>query len=228
MSGGGDATVFAPSPRVLLPVVGDRRRFPVRHIHCVGRNYADHVREMGADPDREPPVFFAKPAHAAVGGRTAFDVSYPPRTGQLEHEVELVVAVGPGSRVFGYAVGIDLTRRDLQAEAKAHGGPWEAAKAFSQSAPVGPIRPAGDRLESGRIHLAVNGRTRQDGDLAAMTWSVDEILDHLAADGAVAPGDLVFTGTPAGVGPVRPGDVMTAGIGGLDQISVTMTERHGP
>ncbi|CCQ74944.1 fumarylacetoacetate hydrolase family protein [Magnetospira sp. QH-2] len=223
-----DPTVFVPTPPVLLPVAGTSALFPVRHIHCIGRNYADHAREMGADPDREPPFFFAKAAQAAVGGTDTFSVPYPKATERLEHEVELVVALGPEGAPFGVAIGIDLTRRDLQALAKSKGRPWESAKSFTGAAPIGPIQPLDGRPVpvSGRIALSVNGMPRQDGNLDQMIWSVPEALGHLTAEDRLYAGDLLFTGTPAGVGPVQPGDVVGAEIEGLGGISVTIGDPH--
>ncbi|GAB6051652.1 fumarylacetoacetate hydrolase family protein [Magnetospira thiophila] len=219
-------TAFPPSPTVRMPVVGTSKLFPVRHMLCVGRNYADHAREMGSDPDREPPFFFAKMAQAAIGGTERFSVPYPKATQRLEHEVELVVALGPDGKPFGQAIGIDLTRRDLQAQAKAKGRPWDSAKSFTAAAPLGPIHPLNGApvLERGRIALSVNGELRQQGDLSQMIWSVSEALDHLAAQDRLYAGDLLFTGTPAGVGLLVPGDVVTAEIEGLGRITVTIDE----
>jgi fumarylpyruvate hydrolase len=208
-------------------------RFPVHRIYCVGRNYAAHVREMGANPEREPPCFFMKPADAVVPNGAA--VPYATRTANFHHEVELVVAIGVGGRnvpstsaldhVFGYAVGNDLTRRDLQAAAKDAGLPWDVAKGFDHSAPISAIRPvsAGGHLSRGRIWLEVNGAVRQDADLAEMTWSVPEILVELSTLYELQPGDLVFTGTPAGVGPLQRGDRVVAGIDGLETLRTTIT-----
>jgi fumarylpyruvate hydrolase len=204
-------------------------RFPVRRVYCVGRNYAAHAREMGHDPDREPPFFFGKPADAIVtdGG----DTPYPPVTTRLEHEVELVVALGGGGRdvpaadalelVWGYAVGIDLTRRDLQAEAKRLGRPWDLAKGFDHSAPVGTVVPA-DRVDptSGVVTLDVDGERRQAGDLADQIWSVAETIAALSRSATLAPGDLLFTGTPEGVGPVQRGSVL---LGAIDGVGVVGT-----
>jgi len=216
--------VQAPSvPSVA--VMGSEARLPVRRIFCVGRNYSEHVREMGGDPAREPPIFFTKPADAVVPSGTA--VPYPPRTGNLHHEIELVVAIGRGgagiaagdalAHVFGYAVGNDLTRRDLQAQAKKAGAPWDMAKGFDASAPVSPIRPAGEtgHVGEGRIWLAVNGELRQESDLREMIWSVPEIIAELSTYCRLMPGDLVFTGTPSGIGPLVPGDRVEAGIDGI-------------
>jgi fumarylpyruvate hydrolase len=209
-------------------VVGTDARVPVRRIWCVGRNYAAHAREMGAD-DREPPFFFSKPADALV---TSGEVPYPPATRDLHHEVELVVALAGGGRdlapeaalalVYGYAVGLDLTRRDLQHEAKKAGRPWDMAKGFDHSAPVGPLTRAADcgHLRAGRIALRVNGQLRQEADLADMTWNVGETLAHLSRLVGLQPGDLVFTGTPEGVGAVAVGDVLEAEVDRLTPLSV--------
>ena len=224
-----DYVIPAP-PVVALAVDGDERRFPVRRVFCVGRNYAAHAREMGHDPDREPPFFFTKPADALVPhGAT---IPYPLATRELHHEVELVVALGKGGAdispaqapdcIFGYAVCIDLTRRDLQAEAKKLARPWDVGKAFDQSAPCSAIVPAVrvSHPERGRILLAVNGITRQDGDLAQMIWSTPEVIAHLSRLFTLAPGDLIFTGTPAGVGPVERGDVLDGQIEGVGDLQV--------
>lgn len=219
-------------PQPELPIAGSDDTFPVRRIYCIGRNYADHVREMGGDPKRSPPVFFCKPADAIVPGGGPVD--YPSRTEKLHHEIELVVGIGKAGRdidarraldyVYGYAVGIDLTRRDLQNEAKENGQPWDSAKAFDQSAPVSAMHPASGigHPDSGRIWLAVNGENRQDADLNALIWTVPECLAELSTLFSLAPGDLVFTGTPAGVGPLDPGDTATGGIEGVDEISITI------
>ncbi len=214
-------------PHPCVPVAGGDRGFPVRRLWCVGRNYAEHAREMGFS-DREAPFFFAKPADAVVPGGGA--VAYPPRTANLHHEIELVIAVGRGGRnlaadragahVFGLAVGLDLTRRDLQMAFKAKGQPWEMAKAFDQSAPIGPIHPVGALPERAGIWLQVNGAERQRSDIARMIWSVPEILAHLSAYVELAPGDLVFTGTPEGVGPLERGDRLLGGIDGLGELAV--------
>jgi len=224
-----DYVVACPAPPT-LPVCGTEARFPVRRIYLVGRNFAAHAREMGGDPEREPPFFFMKPADAVVAD--AAPVPYPPGTADLQHEIELVVAIGraagPGLTpaaaldcIYGYAAGIDLTRRDRQARAKRDGRPWEAGKAFDHSAPVGPIAPAAHtgHPPAGRIWLRVNGALRQDGDLAQMIWSVPETLAQVAGLFTLAPGDLVFTGTPAGVAPVSRGDHLTGGIEGIGEVS---------
>jgi fumarylpyruvate hydrolase len=215
-----------------VEVQGRTSRFPVHRIYCVGRNYAAHVREMGANPEREPPCFFMKPADAVVPNGAA--VPYAPRTANLHHEVELVVAIGVGGRniaaataldhVFGYAVGNDLTRRDLQAAAKDAGLPWDVAKGFDHSAPISAIRPVGDggHVASGRIWLEVNGQPRQDANVAEMIWSVPEIIAELSTLFELQPGDLIFTGTPAGVGPVQRGDSIVGGIDGLETLRTTI------
>jgi fumarylpyruvate hydrolase len=207
-----------------VEVRGTRDRFPVRRIFCVGRNYAAHAREMGND-DREPPFFFTKPADAVVASGST--VPYPPRTANFHHEAELVVALGSGgasipagkanSLIYGYAVGIDLTRRDLQSESKDNGRPWDTSKAFDRSAPIGAIRPvgAGGIVENARIWLSVNGKMKQDANVSEMTWKVPEIIAELSTLFELAPGDLIFTGTPAGVGALARGDTIEAGIAGL-------------
>jgi len=222
-------------PQASVAVAGSDERFPVRRIFCIGRNYAAHVQEMGHSPDREAPFYFTKAADTIVANGAT--VTYPPRCKELHHEVELVVAIGKkgsdlskGSacdHVFGYAVGIDLTRRDLQAEAKARGRPWDAAKNFDQSAPVGDIRPVSDvgHPSSGRIWLAVNDETRQDGNLDEMIWSVAESIAEVSAFCTLAPGDLIFTGTPAGVGSLHIGDKVTGGIEGVGDIAVDIGGR---
>jgi len=221
-----------PAPAApLVPVLGLDGGFPIRRIYCVGRNYADHAREMGADPDREPPFFFGKPQDAVMPGG---DIAYPPATSNLHHEVELVVALARGGRdipvsealdhVYGYAVGIDLTRRDLQAMAKEKGQPWDMAKGFDQSAPMSPIHPAGacGHLKAGGIWLKVNGVERQRGDLAHMIWSVPEVISYLSGFVTLAPGDLIFTGTPSGVGPIQRGDKVACGIQGLGELEIRL------
>ncbi|MFM1885166.1 MAG: hypothetical protein RL026_323 [Pseudomonadota bacterium] len=220
--------VIAPAARPWAAVHGSDERFPIHRVYCVGRNYAGHVREMGGDPSRDPPIFFDKPADAVVANGT--DVPYPPRTANFHYEVELVVAIGRGGRdipvesaldhVFGYAVGNDLTRRDLQNAAKAEGLPWDFSKAFDASAPMAAIH----RVEQcghpsdARIWLKVNDEIRQDANLSQMIWSVPEIIAELSSYVALQPGDLVFTGTPDGIGALQVGDVVTAGIYGLDTL----------
>jgi fumarylpyruvate hydrolase len=220
--------VIDPPAVVSLPVAGSTARFPVRRIFCVGRNYADHAREMGHDPDREPPFFFDKPADALIVGDK--DVPYPSCTQQLEHEAELVAALGRGGRdvdpakaselVFGYAIGNDLTRRDIQAEAKKLGRPWTMAKGFDGSAVCGPVHPVAriGHPSEGAIHLHVNGALRQAGDISQMIWSVPEIIAGLSRLVELKPGDLIYTGTPSGVGRLVPGDVVEIAIAGLGKL----------
>ncbi len=221
--------VFAPLPPPSLPVEGRGARFPLRRILCVGRNYAEHAREMGHDPDREPPFFFTKPADALV--QHGSTIPYPPMTADLHHEAELVVAIGTGGRdiaaedalahVFGYAAGNDLTRRDLQAAAKAARRPWDMAKGFDASAVIGTIRP-GTTLPEGRIRCIVAGETRQEAALSDMIWPVAEVIAHLSRLITLAPGDLIMTGTPAGVGPIRAGETCVVEIDGLAPAAVTL------
>jgi len=221
-----------PAPaQVTVPVEGGSE-FPVRHVFCVGRNYAAHAREMGANPEREAPFFFAKPAHAVLAHDTT--MPYPSKTASLHHEIELVAALAKGGRdipaaqaldhVFGYAVGLDMTRRDLQAEAKAAGRPWDMAKGFDHSAPIGPILPADrfGRADHGAIWLKINGEERQRGDLADMIWSVAETIAALSTLVELAPGDLIFTGTPEGVGAVGKGDRLVGHIDGLPDLSIVI------
>lgn len=220
-------------PKVEVPTVaiaGSTRRFPVRRIFCVGQNYADHAREMGSNPDREQPFFFSKPADAVVESGAV--LPFPSQTNNLHHEVELVVALGVGGSdvsaqdamgmVFGHAVGIDLTRRDLQADAKAKGRPWDMAKGFDASAPIGALTP-GPPPASGAITLRVNSDLRQNGDLSQMIWNVGEVISKLSTYVALAPGDLIFTGTPAGVGPILPGETVVAEITGTAPVEVRFT-----
>lgn len=221
-----------PTPTV--PVDGVSGNFPVHRIYCIGRNYADHVREMGGEPERTPPVYFLKPADAVVPG--GGDVHYPPRTGDLHYEIELVVAIGKGGsnirpadaldHVLGYAVGIDLTRRDHQAAAKDAGGPWDTAKSFEEAAPVSPIRPvsAAGHPSGSRIWLSVNEELRQEATLADMIWSVPDAIADLSTLFTLRPGDLLFTGTPAGVGPVVVGDRISGGVEGVGDIAVTLID----
>jgi fumarylpyruvate hydrolase len=218
-----------PAPPVPAVPVRGGGLFPVRRIFCVGRNYAAHAREMGHDPDREPPFFFTKPADAIVTGG---EMPYPAATSELHHEVELVVAIGAGGRdiaetdakahIWGYAIGIDMTRRDLQAEAKKLGRPWDMAKGFDHSAPIGEIVPVGNfgRFESGHILLNVTGAERQEGDLLDMIWSVPEVIAALSRLVELQPGDLIFTGTPEGVAEVKRGDELEAMISGLPPLRV--------
>jgi len=216
--------VITPPPQVSVPVSGGAA-FPVRRIFCVGRNYAAHAREMGSDPSREPPFFFTKPADAVVPAGQ--DTPYPAATANLHHEMELVVAIGKAGAdvapeaalelVFGYAAGLDLTRRDLQDEAKATRRPWDMSKGFDASAPIGEIVPASaaGHPAEGAITLKVNGEIRQSGDLADQIWPVPEIIAALSKLVRLAPGDLIFTGTPDGVGPLQRGDVLEGDIAGV-------------
>lgn len=222
--------VFAPEPVVSLPVHGSQLRFPVRRIYCVGRNYADHALEMGSDPRQEPPFFFTKPANAIV--TDGQPVHYPSRTQNLHHEIELVIALAKGGsniaveyswdHIFGFAVGLDLTRRDLQNEAKKYGRPWDTGKAFDESAPVSELHPLAEtgRIGSGRIWLKVNGETRQQGDISQLIWSIPEVIAELSTLFRLQPGDLVFTGTPAGVSAIQRGDVLDGGVAGLTELRV--------
>jgi fumarylpyruvate hydrolase len=217
-----DAPAAIAAPSVAVQGGG---RFPVRRILCVGRNYAAHRREMGGD-DRDPPFFFAKPADAVAASGAA--IPYPSATADLHHEVELVVALGAGgadvavgdalSLVFGYAVGVDLTRRDIQAAARAKGQPWEAAKGFDNSAPIGDIRRADGPTPQGRIRLSVNGVARQDAVVADMIWNVPEIISQASRLWRLAPGDLIFTGTPEGVGPLVRGDAVECEIDAVGRL----------
>lgn len=203
-------------PQPTVPVQGSDRPFPVRRILCVGRNYAAHRREMGGD-DRDPPFFFSKPADAVVP--PGADVPYPSATADLHHEIELVVAIGEGGAIFGFAVGVDLTRRDLQNGFKAKGQPWDAAKGFDASAPISAIVPNTGAIPRGRISLAVNGETKQSGQVADMIWSVEEILVEAGKLWKLEPGDLVFTGTPEGVGPLARGDRVEGLVEGVGSLS---------
>ena len=219
-------------PQSSVAIAGTDARFPVRRIYCIGRNYAEHAREMGHDPDREAPFFFSKPADAVVA--SGAEIPWPPRTNNLHHEIELVVAIAKGGEnigvehalehVFGYAVGIDLTRRDLQKEAKERGRPWDTAKGFDHSAPISPLHRADDigHPQAGRIWLDVNGKNRQQGDLNELIWTVPESLAELSTLFRLEPGDLIYTGTPAGVGPVVAGGKLTGGIDGIDEIAISI------
>ena len=227
-------TYAVPAPAlVTLAVEGSGALFPVGRIFCVGRNYAEHAREMGHDPDREPPFFFMKPSTSIVPGGGEFP--YPPGTEDVHHEMELVVALGAGGRdiaeadalshVFGYAAGLDMTRRDLQGVAKRMGRPWEIGKAFDASAPCSAIRMAREigHPDKGPVRLAVNGEMRQDGDLSQMIWSVPETIAFLSGLFELAPGDLIMTGTPAGVGAVSRGDRLEGSVEGVGSLSVRVT-----
>jgi fumarylpyruvate hydrolase len=221
-----------PLEQVSLPIVGNEKRFPVRRIYCVGRNYLDHIRETAGADEREPPFFFQKPTDAILANGGEFP--YPPQSEKTHHEIELVVAIGTGGKeikaenaldhVYGYTVGIDMTRRDLQGVAKEMRRPWEAGKSFDRAAPCSAIVPVADigHPNSGRIWLAVNDEIRQDGDLAQQIWNVSESIAHLTKLFELVPGDLIMTGTPAGVGSVNPGDKITGGINGIADIAVSV------
>ncbi len=226
--------VIAPPATVALPVVGGGQ-FPVHRIYCVGRNYAEHAQEMGFT-GREPPFFFLKPADAAVvvpEGETGV-IDYPTLTSNLHHEIELVVCIGTGGRniqaadaarhIWGYAVGLDMTRRDLQGEMKKQGRPWCIGKAFEQSAPIGPVVPITKtgELTSGAVTLSVNGTQKQKGDLKELIWNVNEVIEEISKAWTLAPGDLIFSGTPAGVGAVVRGDVMEGSVAGVGTLKVAV------
>lgn len=226
--------VFEPPARPSVAVYGSVQRFPVRRIFCVGRNYAAHAREMGSDPDREPPFFFTKPGDAVVdaGATEHAAIPVPPLTADFHHEVELAVAIGKGGKnieasratehIYGHAVALDLTRRDLQASAKKAGRPWDWSKAFDRSAPIAPIHPRGDgpAMGRGQIWLEVDGETRQRADLDEMIWAVPDIISIASRSIELAPGDLILTGTPAGVGPLVAGNRVRAGIDGLGELAL--------
>lgn len=229
---------FPPSAPVGLPIAGADTLFPVRRIYCVGRNYAAHAREMGFDPDREPPFFFCKPNDAqsivpVPAGQTV-TIPYPPLTSNYHYEIELVVAIGKGgqdiraedaaSHIFGYAVGLDMTRRDLQMKMREQGRPWEIGKAFDFSAPVGPIHrlEATGELNQAGISLEVDGQVRQQSDVSHLIWSVSETIANLSTLFTLQPGDLIFTGTPEGVGAVKRGETMLGKVDGLTPISVAV------
>jgi fumarylpyruvate hydrolase len=226
--------VFEPAAPATVPVT-DGRQFPVHRVYCVGRNYAEHAVEMGHS-GREPPFFFMKPADAVlpVPAGQVGNMPYPPQTQNLHHEIELVVALGAGGRdvpveraaelIWGYAIGLDMTRRDLQNDMKKQGRPWSIAKGFDASAPIGPIHPKAvvGELTKGAVTLDVNGQRRQSGDLTDLIWSVNETIAALSRAWTLAPGDLIFTGTPAGVGAVIAGDVLTGAIDGLGQLQLAI------
>ena len=225
--------VFTPPATVAVPVLGRPEQFPVNRVYCVGRNYVEHAKEMGFT-GREPPFFFLKPANAVVvvpAGQTG-SVPYPTLTKDYHHEIELVVCIGKGGRdikaadarahIFGYAVGLDMTRRDLQGEAKKLGRPWDIGKGFDQSAPIGPITPAaaaGD-IDKADIWLTVNGADRQRSNVAKLIWNIGEIIEYLSAAWELAPGDLIYSGTPEGVAAVVQGDTLKGGVTGLESLSV--------
>jgi len=214
-----------------LPVEGTDARFPVGRIYCVGRNYAEHAREMGHDPDREPPFFFQKSANSIVPSGST--IAYPAKTKDVHHEIEMVVAIGKGGKdipveraldhVWGYGVGLDMTRRDIQGEAKKMGRPWEMGKSFDESAPATALKPASQigHPDKGAIWLKVNGQTRQQGDINQMIWSVAEQISYLSGLVTLQPGDLIFSGTPAGVGPVKAGDKLEGHVDGVGDLTVT-------
>ena len=214
----------------VLAVAQSNKSFPVGRIYCVGRNYAEHAREMGHDPDREPPFFFMKPADAIVQNGTT--IPFPQATTDLHHEIELVVAIGKGGadipearaldHVFGYAVGLDMTRRDLQGKAKEMGRPWEVGKAFEQSAPCSALVPASKigHPTQGAVWLDVNGERKQTGDLNQMIWKVPEMISYLSGLFRLAPGDIIMSGTPAGVGAVKRGDVLKGHVDGVGDVEV--------
>jgi fumarylpyruvate hydrolase len=226
--------VFTPPAITALPVRGSDAMFPVRRVYCVGRNYADHAIEMGHDPDKEPPFFFQKNPDNILPcrGNTGGDFPYPSASSDVHHEIELIVALKTGGanipvekaldHVFGYAVGLDMTRRDLQGEAKKMGRPWEVGKAFESSAPCGEIVPASEigHPDAGAISLTVNGAVRQEGDLNQMIWKVPEAISYLSGLFRLAPGDLIMTGTPAGVGAVKRGDTLAGHIDGIGDLTV--------
>ena len=227
--------VFPPAPVVSVPVVGSGERFPVHRIYCVGRNYEEHAKEMGFT-GREPPFFFLKPADAIVvvnAGETG-QLPYPSLTANLHHEIELVVAIGKGgkniqaahafSHIYGYAVGLDMTRRDLQNDMKKQGRPWCIGKGFDASAPIGPITPAAQagNVQQAAIWLQVNGADRQRSNVSQLIWNIAETIEHLSQAWELRPGDLIFTGTPEGVNAVARGDVLEGGIDGLGQLRVSV------
>ncbi|MCH9807151.1 MAG: fumarylacetoacetate hydrolase family protein [Alphaproteobacteria bacterium] len=221
--------VFRPEAVPVVPVLGTASMFPVHRIYCIGRNYAEHAREMGHDPDREPPFFFQKAASDIL---TSGALHYPAETSELHFEIEMVVALGDGGtgvsvsdalgKVFGYGVGLDMTRRDLQGAAKKLGRPWDIGKSFSGAAPCSALLPVAQvgHPERGAVRLSVNGETRQSGDLSQMIWSVGEQISELSRFFELRPGDLIFTGTPAGVGPVVRGDRMVGEVEGVGRIEV--------
>ena len=229
------AFVFDPPAQPSVAVSGSDDRLPVRRIFCVGRNYAAHAREMGKDPDRDPPFFFTKPADAVVESGEA--IAYPPETENFHYEAELVAVIGTGGinipeeksldHVWGYAVGNDLTRRDLQLKAREQGRPWDWGKAFDRSAVIGPVHPVTKvgHPDKGAIRLTVNGEVKQDADLAELIWSVPEIISILSHSMELRPGDLIMTGTPAGVGPLVEGDVCVVEIDGLGAIETRIDPR---
>ncbi|MGI9412458.1 MAG: fumarylacetoacetate hydrolase family protein [Hyphomicrobiales bacterium] len=230
------ALLLDPPPQILAEVHGHDDVVPVRRVFCVGRNYAAHAREMGKDPDREPPFFFTKWAETVVPGGST--IAYPLATEDYHWEIELVAVIGlsgikiPAAsardHIIGYAVGLDMTRRDLQARAKEMGRPWDTGKNGVQSAPLGPIHLARDagHIDTGRISLEVNGELKQDGDIADLIWSIDEVIEHLSGLYRLEPGDLIYTGTPAGVGAAKPGDRLVGCVAGLSDLEITIGPRE--
>lgn len=226
--------VVPPEAPVVLPVVGSASVFPVRRVYCVGRNYAAHAREMGFDPDREPPFFFCKPNNAVVptSYETTLELDYPAETSNYHYEAELVAVIGKAGsdipqdqalgHVWGYAVGLDMTRRDLQIKMREMGRPWEIGKAFDRSAPLGPVHPASEvgHFENGAIWLSVNGETKQQSNVTHLIWSVAETVSYLSRFFRLEPGDVIFTGTPDGVGAVKKGDLITVGVERLGTLNV--------
>jgi fumarylpyruvate hydrolase len=222
--------VFEPTPQPALPVRGSELLFPIHRIYCVGRNYAEHAIEMGHDPNREPPFFFQKNPDTIVASGGTFP--YPPASNDVHHEIEMVVAIGRGGsdipveraleHVYGYAVGLDMTRRDLQGEAKKLGRPWEVGKAFEASAPCSPVVPAAEigHPDKGAVWLDINGTRRQTGDLAQLIWKVPEMIAYLSGLFELRAGDLIYSGTPAGVGAVRRGDHLVGGVDGIGTIDI--------
>ena len=225
-----DKYVIEIGPRPSLAVEGSAERFPVNRIYCVGRNYAEHAREMGHDPNREPPFFFMKAANSIV--QNGSTIAYPVQTKDVHHEIEMVVAIGKGGKnipvekalehVWGYGVGLDMTRRDIQTEAKKMGRPWEMGKSFDESAPVSELKPASQigHPSKGAVWLKVNGQTKQQGDLAQQIWSVPEQIAYLSNLITLQPGDLIFSGTPAGVGPVVAGDQLEGHVDGVGDLKI--------
>jgi fumarylpyruvate hydrolase len=234
----GGRYLFPPQPQPVVPIAGDERVYPVHRIFCVGRNYAEHAKEMGIEPEREAPWYFTKPATAIV--QSGARIPYPPGTSNYHYEMELVVALGGPAyfvhpenalrAVYGYACGLDMTRRDLQQAERAKSRPWDIGKAFEQSAVIAPIRPREQFGEIGsqRIELMVNGQTRQSGRLSDLIWSVPEIISHLSRYYHLDAGDLVYSGTPAGVGPVNPGDTLVGTIEGLPEVQLTIGDAELP
>jgi fumarylpyruvate hydrolase len=227
--------IFALPQRPVVPIIGSDEVFPVGRIFCIGRNYAAHAREMGKDPDREPPFFFTKFAEALVPNGGV--IPYPPETANYQFEAELVIAIGktgaaiPAAQaldlVYGYAIGLDMTRRDLQLEARDKGRPWDVGKNFAYSAPMASIRPVENNrhIAAGRIQLTVNGEIKQDGDIADMLWDCSHIIAHISRLERLLPGDVIYTGTPAGVGPVNPGDRIDVTIEGLTPLQVIIGQK---